>query len=69
MDQELSQQVHETKCALWLEKKLLNYTQNVIVQEANTRTYDEKSHVLKNIIASFNPEMKNRIAFIYTLGQ
>ena len=50
------------KCALWLEKKLLNYTPNVIVQEANTTTYDKKSHVLKNIIASFNPEKKNRIA-------
>lgn len=49
-------------CAIWLEKKFKNYTQNVIVQEASIRTYDGKNHTLKNIIASFSPEKNNRIA-------
>ena len=34
-------------CAIWLEKKFKNYTQNVIVQEAPIRTYDGKNHTLK----------------------
>ena len=50
------------KCAVWLEQKLLQYTPNVMVQEAPTTTYDGKKHVLKNIIASFSPEKNNRIA-------
>tara|TARA_B100000902_G_scaffold399064_1_gene468214 strand:- start:4290 stop:5270 length:981 start_codon:yes stop_codon:yes gene_type:complete len=49
-------------CAVWLEKKLLNYTENVIIQEAETVTYDKKNHTLKNIIASFSPNKNNRIA-------
>ena len=50
------------KCALWLEKKLKTYTNDVIVQEAPITTYDRKNHILKNIIASFNPKNNNRIA-------
>ena len=49
-------------CAIWLEKKLQQYTPNVLVQEAPTTTYDGKNHTLKNIIASFSPEKNNRIA-------
>jgi len=49
-------------CALWLEKKLKTYTQNVIIQEAPITTYDGKGHTLKNIIASFSPNKNNRIA-------
>ena len=49
-------------CAIWLEKKFLQYTPNVIVQQAPVTTYDGKNHNLKNIIASFSPEQKNRIA-------
>ena len=49
-------------CAIWLEKKFLQYTPNVQVQEAATTTYDGKHHTLKNIIASFSPEKNNRIA-------
>ena len=49
-------------CAIWLEKKLANYTPNVIVQEAPITTYDGKNHTLKNIIASFSPNKNNRIA-------
>ena len=50
------------KCALWLEKKLKTYTNDVIIQEAPITTYDRKNHTLKNIIASFNPNSNNRIA-------
>lgn len=49
-------------CAVWLKQKLLKYTPNVIVQEAPTTTYDGKNHTLKNIIASFSPDKKNRVA-------
>ena len=49
-------------CAIWLEKKFLQYTTNVMVQEAPITTYDGKNHTLKNIIASFSPNKKNRIA-------
>ena len=49
-------------CAAWLEKKFNQYTSTVIVQEAQTMTYDGKNHTLKNIIASFSPEKNNRIA-------
>ena len=49
-------------CAIWLEKKFLQYTQYVIVQEAPTTTYDGKKHTIKNIIASFSPNKKNRVA-------
>ncbi|MEE2954011.1 MAG: M28 family peptidase [Bacteroidota bacterium] len=50
------------KCALYLEKKLSSYCKNVTVQEAKITTYDKKNHTLKNIIASFSPNKKNRIA-------
>ena len=49
-------------CAVWLEQKFLKYTPEVIVQEAPTTTYDGKKHTLKNIIASFSPDKKNRVA-------
>lgn len=49
-------------CAIWLENKFLQYTPNVLVQEAPVTTYDGKKHTLKNIIASFSPEKNNRIA-------
>ena len=40
------------------------YTENVIVQKAPTKTYDNKKHTLKNIIASFSPEKNNRIVLM-----
>ena len=50
------------KCGLWLEKKLLQYTDDVTLQTAPITTYDGKTHTLKNIIASFSPKKNNRIA-------
>ena len=52
------------KCSFYLENKLKTYTKNVFVQEAPTKTYDNKKHTLKNIIASFSPEKNNRIALM-----
>ena len=49
-------------CAFWLEQKFLLYTPDVIIQEATTTTYDGKKHILKNIIASFSTDKKNRVA-------
>ena len=49
-------------CAIWLENKFKNYTNNVIVQEAPVTTYDGKKHTLKNIIASFSLDNNNRVA-------
>ena len=50
-------------CSKWLEKKLLSYTKNVQIQESIIKTYDNKQHTFKNIIASFNPQKENnRIA-------
>jgi len=48
-------------CALWLEKKFNEYTPHLIIQEAPVTTYDGKKHVLKNFIASFSIEKKNRV--------
>lgn len=49
-------------CAIYLEKKLSCYCQNVFIQKSKITTYDKKSHNLKNIIAAFSPEKNNRIA-------
>jgi Zn-dependent M28 family amino/carboxypeptidase len=50
-------------CGDWLEKKLINYADTVIIQQASITTYDGKNHTLKNIIASFSPKIKkDRIA-------
>jgi len=50
-------------CGDWLEKKLTNYADTVIIQRSSITTYDGKNHTLKNIIASFSPKIeKDRIA-------
>ena len=48
-------------CGIYLENQLKKYTSLVVTQEAPVTTYDRKKHKLKNIIASFSPEKKNRI--------
>ena len=52
------------ECAVFLKKTLIKYTPNVFVQEAPVTTYDNKKHILKNIIASFSPDKKNRIVLM-----
>lgn len=49
------------KCGDYLVEKLLNYTPHVQEQNTDITTYDGKSHRLRNVIASFNPEKNNRI--------
>ena len=51
---------HE-KCADYLTSKFKTYTKNVIVQETKVKTFDGKIFPIKNIIASFSPEINNRI--------
>lgn len=49
------------RCATFLSEKLKSYTPNVIVQTAVVTTFDHVKLNISNIIASFNPENKNRI--------
>jgi glutaminyl-peptide cyclotransferase len=50
-----------SKCADYLTAKLRSYGFEVILQKGTVQTYDEKKFSLKNIIASYKPELKNRI--------
>lgn len=49
------------KCAAYLVQKFKSFGANVMVQEAPAKTYDGKTHRLKNIIATFNSEKKQRV--------
>ena len=49
------------ECGDFLVKKLKTYTQYVEEQNHPIKTYDGKSHTLRNIIASFSPKKNNRI--------
>lgn len=48
-------------CARWLENKLGEYSDTVIVQNFKARTYDKVTRNGQNIIGSFNLKNKNRI--------
>lgn len=50
-----------TKCADYLMSKLKSFGMNVIIQKATIQTFDKKQFSLKNIIASFKPELQSRI--------
>jgi Zn-dependent M28 family amino/carboxypeptidase len=50
-----------SNCATYLFNKLKSYGLAVLVQNGTVGTYDGKKFNLKNIIASFRPEMKERI--------
>ncbi|MGV8879011.1 MAG: M28 family peptidase [Sphingobacteriaceae bacterium] len=50
-----------TLCAIWLQNKLQGFGAKVNVQSAPIKTYDGKQYQLKNIIASYQPEKKDRI--------
>jgi len=49
------------KCADYLIEKLKSFGADVKIQGAKTTTFDGKIYQLKNILASFNPEKKNRV--------
>lgn len=49
------------KTADYLVAKLKSFGGEVTLQQAPTKTYDGKTHQLKNIIAAFYPEKKQRV--------
>lgn len=49
------------KTAQYLVEKFKSFGATVTVQEAPAKTYDGKSHTLKNIIASFSTDKKDRV--------
>lgn len=49
------------KCAAYLQQKLKAFGATVFVQQGAVATYDGKKHTLKNIIAAFGPEKKQRV--------
>ncbi len=53
-------EAHEL-CAVWLAETLGKYSDTVIVQDFKARVYNNMIFDGKNIIASFNPEVKKRI--------
>lgn len=48
-------------CALWLEQKLQSYIPEVVMQKGVATTFDQKKYEIKNIIASYKPELSKRI--------
>ncbi len=53
--------VAHAKCAEYLVTKLKSFGGQVFVQQAQAKTYDGKTHQLKNIIAAFYPEKTQRV--------
>lgn len=53
-------QAHK-KCAAYLEKTLERFCPDVIIQKFKARAFNKEVYNGKNIIASFNPERKDRI--------
>jgi hypothetical protein len=49
------------KCADYLATKLKSFGAEVNIQGQKTQTYDGKSFQLKNIVAAFNPDQKERV--------
>ena len=49
-------------CSEFLAKKLKSYNADVIIQKTQITTYDQRKHELNNIIASYLPNLNNRIA-------
>lgn len=51
----------QKKCAEWLEKKLKQYTSNVIVQTGTVTAHTGEQLPMYNIMARFKPESSNRV--------
>ena len=49
------------KCADWLLSCLSRYADKTLIQKGDVLAYDGKVLKMKNIIASFNPELKKRV--------
>ncbi|HSH65394.1 MAG TPA: M28 family peptidase, partial [Bacteroidia bacterium] len=50
-----------TACAQYLTGKLKSYGFETLIQKGTVETFDGKKFSLKNIVASFKPELQNRI--------
>ena len=48
-------------CAAWMVEKLKTYIPDVIIQKGVATTFDQRKFELKNIIASYKPEISKRI--------
>lgn len=55
-----STEAHE-KCAQYIISTLKLYGLKVEVQDGVVKTFDNKTHKIKNIVASVNPERQNRV--------
>ena len=56
----MNSQAHEA-CGLWIQQKFEQYGMSVIPQKANLKGYDGTILRSTNIIASYRPELKDRI--------
>lgn len=56
--------ISHAKCAEYLVSKLKSYGWETQIQNGNITTYDGKKFNLKNIIASYKPEITNRILLL-----
>jgi hypothetical protein len=50
-----------TACVEWLKQKLDSYFPGVTIQTGTATTFDNRKYTLKNIIASYKPDVKKRI--------
>lgn len=48
-------------CAIWMEEKLRSYIPDVMIQKGVATTFDLKKYEIKNVIASYKPELSKRI--------
>jgi glutaminyl-peptide cyclotransferase len=48
-------------CAVWMEEKLRSYIPDVMIQKGVATTFDLKKYEIKNVIASYKPELSKRI--------
>ena len=48
-------------CAVWMEEKLRSYIPDVMVQKGIATTFDKRKYEIKNVIASYKPELSKRI--------
>lgn len=50
-----------TATVKWMSEKLKSYGATVVVQDGVVTTFDQKKWNAKNVIASFNPDVKSRV--------
>lgn len=53
-----------SRCAGWLEQRLKDYCDTVVVQHGDVTTFDGKSLNISNIVGIFNPDAKRRLLLL-----